>query len=185
MASSRRSEGIGALLGTADGGVCAVVPITDKTYRRLQLLQQILANALTHAAGLNPRAWRSARRPLHEPMEMQRAYLKRKRARGKSRKAVAAAAAAAEAASAKAVARAKKENADAMEEQLKEMQRELDAKIAKHAANPRNRSRPFKGAGALADATKAAGQARQEALKAAEAAKGKAAEVRIVVWDES
>ncbi|XP_053620009.1 cleavage and polyadenylation specificity factor subunit 1 [Plodia interpunctella] len=50
---------------TLDGGVGYVVPLSEKTYRRLLMLQNVMNNYCCHVAGLNPRAYRtykSARR---------------------------------------------------------------------------------------------------------------------------
>ncbi|CAB3240456.1 unnamed protein product [Arctia plantaginis] len=52
---------------TLDGGVGYVLPITEKMYRRLLMLQNVMNNYCCHIAGLNPRAYRtykSARRPV-------------------------------------------------------------------------------------------------------------------------
>lgn len=52
---------------TLDGGVGYVLPITEKMYRRLLMLQNVMNNYCCHIAGLNPRAFRtykSARRPV-------------------------------------------------------------------------------------------------------------------------
>ena len=43
---------------TLDGAVGAVIPLTEKSYRRLLALQNLLVNAMPHIAGLNPRSWR-------------------------------------------------------------------------------------------------------------------------------
>lgn len=43
---------------TVDGGVGFVFPIHESIYQQFQLLQNEMANALPHAAGLNPKAWR-------------------------------------------------------------------------------------------------------------------------------
>ncbi|KAG9509182.1 Cleavage and polyadenylation specificity factor subunit 1, partial [Fragariocoptes setiger] len=56
---------------TLNGGVGYLLPIPEKTYRRLLMLQNDLTMALAHVAGLNPRAWRtikqSRRRNLTNP----------------------------------------------------------------------------------------------------------------------
>ncbi|XP_060807779.1 cleavage and polyadenylation specificity factor subunit 1 [Amyelois transitella] len=44
---------------TLDGGLGYVVPLSEKTYRRLLMLQNVLNNYCCHVAGLNPRAYRT------------------------------------------------------------------------------------------------------------------------------
>uniref|UniRef100_A0A2A4JWZ2 Cleavage/polyadenylation specificity factor A subunit C-terminal domain-containing protein n=1 Tax=Heliothis virescens TaxID=7102 RepID=A0A2A4JWZ2_HELVI len=44
---------------TLDGGVGYVLPITEKMYRRLLMLQNVMNNYCCHIAGLNPRAYRT------------------------------------------------------------------------------------------------------------------------------
>lgn len=41
-----------------DGSLGFLLPITEKTYRRLQMLQNIMTTHLPHLAGLNPKAYR-------------------------------------------------------------------------------------------------------------------------------
>lgn len=51
---------------TLDGGVGLLLPMQEKTYRRLLMLQNALTTMLSHHAGLNPKAFRcvwDARRP--------------------------------------------------------------------------------------------------------------------------
>uniref|UniRef100_A0A8C5PE36 Cleavage and polyadenylation specificity factor subunit 1 n=1 Tax=Leptobrachium leishanense TaxID=445787 RepID=A0A8C5PE36_9ANUR len=43
---------------TLDGGVGLLLPMQEKTYRRLLMLQNALTTMLPHHAGLNPRAFR-------------------------------------------------------------------------------------------------------------------------------
>lgn len=45
--------------GTLDGGLGYVLPIPEKTYRRLQMLHNVLHTTMTHAGGLNPKAYRA------------------------------------------------------------------------------------------------------------------------------
>ncbi|KAK2512662.1 Cpsf1 [Columba livia] len=45
-------------LATLDGGLGLLLPMQEKTYRRLLMLQNALGSALAHHAGLNPRAFR-------------------------------------------------------------------------------------------------------------------------------
>ena len=43
---------------TLDGGLGYLLPIAEKTYRRLHMLQIKLVQGLPHTAGLNPKAFR-------------------------------------------------------------------------------------------------------------------------------
>lgn len=47
--------------GTLDGGLGYVLPIPEKTYRRLQMLHNVLHTTMTHVGGLNPKAYRACR----------------------------------------------------------------------------------------------------------------------------
>jgi len=49
---------------TLDGSINVVVPLGEKTYRRLLMLQNKLADCLQHKAGLNPRSFRALNIPL-------------------------------------------------------------------------------------------------------------------------
>ncbi|XP_044171683.1 cleavage and polyadenylation specificity factor subunit 1-like [Acropora muricata] len=44
--------------GTLDGGIGLLLPMTEKTYRRLHMLQTKLVECIPHVAGLNPKAFR-------------------------------------------------------------------------------------------------------------------------------
>jgi len=44
--------------GTLDGSICDMLPVTEKVYRRLLMLQNIMATGMQHLAGLNPKAFR-------------------------------------------------------------------------------------------------------------------------------
>lgn len=46
---------------TLDGGIGLLLPMQEKTYRRLLMLQNALTTMLPHHAGLNPRAFRCVR----------------------------------------------------------------------------------------------------------------------------
>ncbi|KAL0860312.1 hypothetical protein ABMA27_009720 [Loxostege sticticalis] len=48
---------------TLDGGVGYVLPVTEKMYRRLLMLQNVMNNYCCHVAGLNPRAHRTYKCP--------------------------------------------------------------------------------------------------------------------------
>ena len=43
---------------TLDGGIGYILPVPEKTYRRLLMLQSKLVQGLSHIAGLNPKAFR-------------------------------------------------------------------------------------------------------------------------------
>ena len=45
-------------IATLDGGVGLLLPMQEKTYRRLLMLQNALNTLLPHHAGLNPKAFR-------------------------------------------------------------------------------------------------------------------------------
>lgn len=45
-------------VATLDGGVGLLLPMQEKTYRRLLMLQNALTTMLSHHAGLNPKAFR-------------------------------------------------------------------------------------------------------------------------------
>ena len=49
------------VLGSLDGGVGYLLPIPEKTYRRLQMLHNVLQSTLTHVAGLNPKSFRACK----------------------------------------------------------------------------------------------------------------------------
>lgn len=55
---------------TLDGGVGLLLPMQEKTYRRLLMLQNALTTMLSHHAGLNPKAFRCvcAARPSPAPL---------------------------------------------------------------------------------------------------------------------
>nr|CAD7450315.1 unnamed protein product [Timema bartmani] len=43
---------------TLDGGLGYMLPVPEKTYRRLLMLQNVLVNHIAHTAGLNPKSFR-------------------------------------------------------------------------------------------------------------------------------
>ena len=45
-------------VATLDGGISLILPMMEKTYRRLLMLQNKLVECLQHIAGLNPKAFR-------------------------------------------------------------------------------------------------------------------------------
>ncbi|CAH0380574.1 unnamed protein product [Bemisia tabaci] len=58
------------MFATLDGGLGFVLPVSEKTYRRLLMLQNVLHTHIPHTAALNPRAYRvfkSSRRLLGNP----------------------------------------------------------------------------------------------------------------------
>nr|CAG8506381.1 12436_t:CDS:10 [Entrophospora candida] len=44
--------------GTLDGSIGMITPITEKTYKRMQLLYSQMVNGIQHPAGLNPKSFR-------------------------------------------------------------------------------------------------------------------------------
>uniref|UniRef100_A0A452EST8 Cleavage and polyadenylation specificity factor subunit 1 n=1 Tax=Capra hircus TaxID=9925 RepID=A0A452EST8_CAPHI len=60
VAQPRRALGraVAGPLSTLDGGIGLLLPMQEKTYRRLLMLQNALTTMLPHHAGLNPRAFR-------------------------------------------------------------------------------------------------------------------------------
>ncbi|KFM60381.1 Cleavage and polyadenylation specificity factor subunit 1, partial [Stegodyphus mimosarum] len=58
------------MFATLDGGLGYVIPIPEKTYRRLLMLQNVLVTHIPHTAGLNPKGFRmykSQRKLLQNP----------------------------------------------------------------------------------------------------------------------
>ena len=53
---------IGVTFGTSDGGLGAVVPLSEPVYWRLAALQSVMANALESDCALSQRAWRLYKR---------------------------------------------------------------------------------------------------------------------------
>ncbi|KAF4518485.1 hypothetical protein B566_EDAN006490 [Ephemera danica] len=47
------------MFATLDGGLGYLLPLPEKTYRRLLMLQNVLVNQMSHTAGLNPKAFRT------------------------------------------------------------------------------------------------------------------------------
>lgn len=56
----------GLLCAGLDGSLSAIIPVNERNLRRLEALQGRLTEALPHAAGLNPRAYREFRRSFKE-----------------------------------------------------------------------------------------------------------------------
>ena len=48
-------------LGTLDGGLGYILPLPEKTYRRLFMLQNVLLTHKPHKCGLNPKAYRTVK----------------------------------------------------------------------------------------------------------------------------
>jgi cleavage and polyadenylation specificity factor subunit 1 len=53
------------MFATLDGSLGYLLPVSEKTYRRLLMLQNVLTTSLQHTAGLNPKAFRMVK--LHKP----------------------------------------------------------------------------------------------------------------------
>jgi cleavage and polyadenylation specificity factor subunit 1 len=49
------------LFVSLDGSIGAILPLSEKVYRRLHMLQQCMGTQMAHTAGLNPRAARQSR----------------------------------------------------------------------------------------------------------------------------
>ncbi len=49
------------VFGTLDGALAYVLPLNERVYRRLHMLQNALVSHLAHVAGLNPRSARQLR----------------------------------------------------------------------------------------------------------------------------
>lgn len=58
VGQSVSSHGVPPHPATLDGGIGLLLPMQEKTYRRLLMLQNALTTMLPHHAGLNPRAFR-------------------------------------------------------------------------------------------------------------------------------
>lgn len=53
-----RVECVIVFTATLDGSLGYILPIQEKTYRRLLMLQNVLVSHIPHTAGLNPKAYR-------------------------------------------------------------------------------------------------------------------------------
>ncbi len=51
---------------TLDGALGYVLPCSEKTFRRLLTLQNLLVNSIPHAAGLNPKGFRTLKQRRRE-----------------------------------------------------------------------------------------------------------------------
>jgi len=51
---------------TIDGSILSLLPISEKPFRRLMMLQNKLVDCMQHRAGLNPRAFRSLKTPIRK-----------------------------------------------------------------------------------------------------------------------
>ena len=60
---------------TLDGGMGLLLPMQEKTYRRLLMLQNALTTMLPHHAGLNPKAFRFGS-VLHSLFTMKNFYVR-------------------------------------------------------------------------------------------------------------
>eukprot|EP00007_Cunea_sp_BSH-02190019_P003264 CAMPEP_0174241462 /NCGR_PEP_ID=MMETSP0417-20130205/23505_1 /TAXON_ID=242541 /ORGANISM="Mayorella sp, Strain BSH-02190019" /LENGTH=1875 /DNA_ID=CAMNT_0015320703 /DNA_START=121 /DNA_END=5746 /DNA_ORIENTATION=+ len=52
-----------SLFGSTDGAVASLIPLDERSYRRLAMLNYKLITSIPHAAGLNPQAYRMFKRP--------------------------------------------------------------------------------------------------------------------------
>ncbi|XP_064640599.1 cleavage and polyadenylation specificity factor subunit 1-like [Lineus longissimus] len=53
---------------TLDGAIGYLLPVSEKTYRRLQMLQGFLTTSISHVAGLNPKAFRQVKHDFRQLM---------------------------------------------------------------------------------------------------------------------
>lgn len=60
---------------TLDGGFGHLLPCSEKTYRRLLMLQNVLVTSIPHAAGLNPKAFRTLRQRRKELLNPSRGII--------------------------------------------------------------------------------------------------------------
>lgn len=51
---------------TIDGSIMSLLPVAEKPFRRLMMLQNKLVDCMQHRAGLNPRAFRSLKTPIRK-----------------------------------------------------------------------------------------------------------------------
>jgi len=51
---------------TLDGSIGYLLPVSEKMYRRLSMLQNLLTTYIPHKAGLNPKSYRMVRHPRHQ-----------------------------------------------------------------------------------------------------------------------
>lgn len=51
---------------TLDGSILSVLPLAEKPFRRLMMLQNKLVDCMQHRAGLNPRAYRALKTPIRK-----------------------------------------------------------------------------------------------------------------------
>ncbi|XP_054786517.1 cleavage and polyadenylation specificity factor subunit 1 isoform X1 [Prosopis cineraria] len=58
---SDKTNRFALLFGTLDGSIGCIAPLDEITFRRLQSLQKKLVDAVSHVAGLNPKAFRQFR----------------------------------------------------------------------------------------------------------------------------
>jgi len=49
---------VSVIIATIDGSILSLLPIAEKPFRRLMMLQNKLVDCMQHRAGLNPRAFR-------------------------------------------------------------------------------------------------------------------------------
>merc|ERR1712228_644625 len=52
---------MGTWYATLDGSLGHILPVAEKTYRRLLMLMNVMTNNLPHIAGLNPKGFRTIR----------------------------------------------------------------------------------------------------------------------------
>jgi len=60
---------------TLDGALGYLLPCSEKTYRRLLMLQNVLVNSLPHIAGLNPKGFRTLKQRRKELLNPSRGII--------------------------------------------------------------------------------------------------------------
>lgn len=60
---------------TLDGALGYLLPCSEKTYRRLLMLQNVLVTSIPHAAGLNPKGFRTLKQRRRELMNPSRGII--------------------------------------------------------------------------------------------------------------
>lgn len=57
-----------------DGSIGDIVPVSEKVFRRLEMLQTLVQSHLPHYGGLNPREYRFVSHQLHDSAALNRFY---------------------------------------------------------------------------------------------------------------
>jgi hypothetical protein len=57
-----------------DGSIGDIVPVSEKVFRRLEMLQTLVQSHLPHHGGLNPREYRFVSQQLHDSAALHRFF---------------------------------------------------------------------------------------------------------------